>query len=393
MNLAIFSDDSLYFDGERYVSKNPLTKLYAALDSNVGDVTLSGPTERTDEPVEGYADSSITYSPRPHYGSVVEFFKRSPSILPPTYRNIEKNVRRADLVMIRLPSPIGLLVYRQARKHDTPYFVYLAADIRNAATRGEKYEGSVTKAVVSASAAVFHWTNKRISSKSLVFTTGSALQEKFRTPAARCVNLVPSVVAERDLYVRQDACSGSEIHLLFVGRLVPLKGLRYLLKAVQSISERGVDVRLRILGDGHHRPQLERLAARLGISQRVTFCGHVAFGPELFQYYRSSDIFVLSSLSEGVPKTLTEAMASGVPVVATNVGGVSDVITDGETGLLVGTRSASEIRDAMMTLIENPSHRRAIIENGYEFARRHTVDAQAKLMWDEISEFYSERNW
>ncbi|MFC6723321.1 glycosyltransferase family 4 protein [Halobium palmae] len=389
MNLAIFSEDSLYFDGENYVSKNPLTKLYAALDSIVGDVTLSGPTKQTDRPVEGYVDSSITYSPRPHYGSVVEFVKHSPSILSPTYRNIKRNVSRADLVMIRLPSPIGLLVYRQARKHETPYFVYLAGDIRNVATGGEKYEGSLVKMGVSASATAFHWANVLISRGTLTFTTGSALRKAFNAHAAHCVNLVPSVISERDIHERGDACRGDEVHLLFVGRLVPVKGLKYLLKAIQSVVESGVNVHLRIVGDGQQRPQLEQLAGRLGIAQRVTFCGHVAFGPELLDYYRSSDVFVLPSLSEGVPKTLTEAMASGVPVVATDVGGVSDAITHGETGLLIGTRSASEIHDAVMTLIENPSRRRTIIENGYEFVRQHTVNAQAELMAEEIRKFYS----
>ena len=388
MNLVVFSDDTLYDDGEHYVSKNPLTRLYAALASKLGTVAVSGPARRSTNPVEGYRHPAITYRPRPHYDSVIGFFKRAPTIIRPTYRTLRAQVKAADLIMLRLPSPVGPLVAHLARKHDTPFFVYLVADIKRAATHGEKYDGAATKAFVHAAASTFDRINKRIANGSLVFTAGSDLQERFRSSGARCVNFVPSVVDETDIHLRSDACEDETLELLFVGRLVPVKGIKYLLEAVCSLAEGGLDVSLRVVGDGPQRDALERLTARLGIEQRVTFCGHVAFGPELLEYYRRSDVFVLPSLSEGVPKTLTEAMASGLPVVATDVGGVSDVVADG-TGLLVNSRSANDIHDAVVELHETPSLRREIIETGYEFARTHTVDAQAERMCEEIRAFYA----
>ena len=387
--LVIFSEDTVFHCADGYRATNPLTRLYAELGKDRIEITVSCPVESDQGSVEGYLGRRIFYSPRPYYGgSVLGFFKSLLRILIPTLRNIRTNVTEADLVMIRLPSPISFWVWRMVRRKRKPHFLYLAGDIREVAGRGEKYQGTVLRLCVIVAAHLFHKLSKRMAKDTLVFTTGAKLHQEFRSIATRCVNLVPSVVSERDIVYCPDIWEGEPFQLLYVGRLVPVKGLRYLFQAMRLLLEKRISTELKVVGEGFHRPALEALVTESGLERQVRFVGQIAFGPKLFEAYRRADIFVLPSLSEGIPKTLVEAMAFGVPIVATCVGGIPDVVKNGETGLLVEPRSPQAMVHAMERLIHDTELRKRVIKNGYVFVREHTVEKQAEQMWNEIKGFF-----
>src|SRR5205823_12515119 len=115
-----------------------------------------------------------------------------------------------------------------------------------------------------------------------------------------------------------------DVLLTFVGRLVPIKRVDVLLRAVQRAQEAGAPVRLAIVGDGEPRGELEQLAGQLGISEHVYFAG---YRQEMVPVAAASDIAVLSSDNEGTPVSLIEAAAAAKPAVATAAGGVADVVT------------------------------------------------------------------
>lgn len=117
-----------------------------------------------------------------------------------------------------------------------------------------------------------------------------------------------------------------------VARLVPIKAHDVFLAAAALVAPSRPDVRFLVVGDGERRAELERMAGDLGLAGRVRFLGWRA---DLAGIYADSDVVGLSSRNEGSPVALIEAMATGCPVVSTRVGGVSDVVSDGETGLLV----------------------------------------------------------
>jgi sugar transferase (PEP-CTERM/EpsH1 system associated) len=131
---------------------------------------------------------------------------------------------------------------------------------------------------------------------------------------------------------------------VIVGRLCPEKDMGTLLHAMKHLVASAPGFRLRIAGDGPCRAELERLTDELGLRGQVTFLGMVRDVPALL---RQASMYVLSSISEGVSLTLLEAMATGLPVVATRVGGTPEVITDGETGLLVPAQDPRALADAM----------------------------------------------
>ena len=153
-----------------------------------------------------------------------------------------------------------------------------------------------------------------------------------------------------------------------VGRLSPEKGFDLLLRSVADLVGRGRDVRLVLVGDGDDRPRLEGIAGELGIADRVRFAGWCG---DVRPYFEAMDIFALSSLREGLPNVLLEAMALGVPVVATRIAGIPRMIHDGRNGTLVEPGDGDALTGAVDEQVRNPGLRAAFATAG-----RETVSAR-----------------
>jgi glycosyltransferase involved in cell wall biosynthesis len=136
-----------------------------------------------------------------------------------------------------------------------------------------------------------------------------------------------------------------------VARLVPIKAHETFLEAARAIAPVRPDATFLVVGDGERRAALETLARELGLGARVRFLGWRA---DLDRLYADLDVVVLTSKNEGSPVALIEAMAAGRPVVSTRAGGVEDVVTDGETGLLVPVGDAGAVARAVLHLLEDP---------------------------------------
>src|SRR5262249_7680260 len=126
--------------------------------------------------------------------------------------------------------------------------------------------------------------------------------------------------------------SEQEVVFGFVGRLSEEKGLAYLLQALKHWTSAAIRWRLVIVGNGPDRAELERAVRSLELGERVIFAG---FQTDTAPWYAAMDAFVLPSLTEGTPMVLLEAMASGIPIIASSVGGVPAMISSGKHGLLV----------------------------------------------------------
>ena len=134
---------------------------------------------------------------------------------------------------------------------------------------------------------------------------------------------------------------------IVVARLAEGKNIDALIRAAALVRQRIPEFHLRIVGDGSCRAELQALAAELGITEHVAFTGEAANVAEQLQ---QASMFVLPSLSEGISLSLLEAMATGLPVVATSVGGNVEVVQDGETGFLAPAGEPAKLAEAMLRL-------------------------------------------
>ena len=141
----------------------------------------------------------------------------------------------------------------------------------------------------------------------------------------------------------------------------PVKDLHTMLEAMSLVTRASSHARLVVLGDGPLKNDLEATVKRLGLGSVVRFPG---WCPDAAQVFPALDLFVLSSLSEGISLALLEAMAAGVPVVATAVGGNRDVLAGPNTGLLVPPRSPHDLAHAMLSLIDDPTRRHTLSAGG-----------------------------
>jgi len=163
--------------------------------------------------------------------------------------------------------------------------------------------------------------------------------------------------------------------LLFSGRLIQRKGVDYLIRALPRVLQRK-SVELFVTGEGDRRQEWEDLAARLGLVDKVHFLGFVST-ERLAELYQACDLYVHPAIfddandTEGLGVSLVEALANQCPVVASNVGGIVDVIKDTVTGLLVPEKDEAALAAAMLRVLEDPGLARRLGEKGREFVELH----------------------
>lgn len=200
---------------------------------------------------------------------------------------------------------------------------------------------------------------------------------------AHKVVTIPNGVDERYLAVGRSRVpwdASRPLELITVGSLIPRKGVYELLSAVADV-HLPQGFRLTVAGDGPDRANLEARSKALGLTDRIRFLG--AVNTDLVQdLMRTSDLFVLASRSEGRPNVVLEAMASGLPVVGSDIPGVRELLTHGVDGLLYPVGQPAELARAIETLAREPDR---LAEMG---ARAHRSVIDRRLLWERTGEDY-----
>jgi glycosyltransferase involved in cell wall biosynthesis len=172
-------------------------------------------------------------------------------------------------------------------------------------------------------------------------------------------------------------------NMIFACRqLFPRKGIRFLLEAAATLKPQFPDLKIVLAGDGFERPELVRLASELGIAPDVTFLGWVP-NADLPQYYRAAAVSVIPSLEEGFGIPAAEAMGCEVAVVASDAGGLPEVVENGVTGLVVPRGDANALAQAIGSLLADPQRRRRMGQAGRARALR-------LFDWDRSAEQFEE---
>jgi glycosyltransferase involved in cell wall biosynthesis len=172
----------------------------------------------------------------------------------------------------------------------------------------------------------------------------------------------------------------SERVVLAVGRLSAEKAFGDLIMAMDHLRRlrRDLLVHLLILGDGPEKRQVEKLVRDLNLQDRISLPGHVH---DVRPYYRRADVLAISSVSEGSPNVLLEAMSAGVPVVATAVGGIPELVANNETALLVEAHNPEALASAINLLLSNPDLAKTLVSNALQtIGRRHSPQDRARAL-------------
>ncbi len=144
----------------------------------------------------------------------------------------------------------------------------------------------------------------------------------------------------------------NEFHILFIGRIVKLKGVQYVIDIVNEIKDDFPEVRFIVAGDGEYLPELEKQVLDLNLENHVKFSGNLS-RQEVKQQLTNCDLFILPSMSEGRPRVLIEAMAMQKPMIATDVGAVSDIVKDNKNGFLVKPNDIESLKEKIVWALKN----------------------------------------
>lgn len=194
------------------------------------------------------------------------------------------------------------------------------------------------------------------------------------------VNLSRYQVNTDDKKIRKDLGIEEKADIVgIVGRLEPPKGHEFFLRAAKEILKNHPGTFFVVVGSGYLRESLEGLARELGIAKQVIFTG---FRDDMIEIMSSFSVFVLPSLWEGQGVVICEAMAMKIPVIASKVGGITDVVSDGETGILVPPADSSSLAGAISGLLSDKEKMLKMGQAGYEKVKKEFLEesSKAKLM-------------
>ncbi len=209
------------------------------------------------------------------------------------------------------------------------------------------------------------------------------IQENYRKVK---VFVVPNAINLEEFNIFSQRATRREIKIdeaddivLFVGSLKVVKGIEYLIEAFKIISREIPAVSVLLVGNGSERQKLEYIVKKAGLGHKVNFIGQVD-NNKIPGYMAISDIFVLPSLSEGFSVALLEAMASGLPIVATKVGGIPEVVEDTVNGFLVDPKNPEQIAEKVLLLLKNEKLRQNISENNKRKAQKYSLKNKASKL-------------
>ncbi len=228
----------------------------------------------------------------------------------------------------------------------------------------------------------------------LCIASSEAVRDEFRALGvdAKKIEIIPNGVDWDEFMNSQRKTSPGVFRILCVGRLEKVKGQAYLIEAFRKIQDKISQSRfpelrllLTLVGDGSEKANLKKKVLELGLNESVEFVGEVRHD-NLPEYFAKADVAAIPSLSEGFGIVALEAIASGVPIVASRVGGLTDIQKDFRTGFLVEPGDAEALASAIMSCINNPEFRYALGAEGKDLVRVNmTSNKYSKYSWDLIA--------
>lgn len=373
--LGIYYATACYRDAEgRYYTSNGLGRYLQVLHERYAfEVALAAPTTSQSLAHLRYPlpTSRVTVHELPYFETFLGAVKVRAKLISRLRAFLRE--QRVDVLWLRYPGAYGTVLWQEAKRMGVPVFYEIVGDPVSLLSNSPHLPG-LRKWLAVWLAQRHENTLRRHLRNTPAFAISTALAERLASDGISPAVIVVSTLMRDDFFWREDTCQQKPIQVLFVGVLRHEKSAETLIGAVARLQQQGLPLHLHIVGDGPQRVDVEREAVAMLLPNTCYFHGFQTSPEVLHRHYVQADLFVLSSVSEGLGRVLLEAMARGVPVVATRVGGIPEIVKHEQNGLLVPPRDVGAMAQAMERLITEASLRRRVIANGYQTAEQHTTE-------------------
>ena len=319
-------------------------------------------------PVEG---PGVTFLPLPGYHGPVGFLK---SLLQ-LGRSIGKSIDPQSAYILRVPATIPIVYSFSLRAKGIPFAVEVVGDpeaaYSSSSLGGNRFSAFFQMVLLRA----MKWQCRN--SCAAAYVTASALQRKYPAPRPEKSFSFTSIDLTPDTYVDfpREYAAGTTLRIVITGNMQKnLKGHDTLIEAMSILIKSGVDCSLKVIGFGERLDFFKRMAKDYGVGEKITFLGKVPSGKAVRDVLDESDLFVLPSRQEGLPRALLEAMARGLPAIATSVGGTPELL---DQDCLIDPNDANELAGRIRNMYENPFFMHKCAKRNLDVANRYRIDVVA----------------
>lgn len=337
--------------------------------SEFSEVVLVGRLFRREDPAAKPAiGPGVTFLPLPGYHGPVGFLKSLPSIITTIARSVEPGAA----YILRIPTTVPSLYSIALWIRRIPFAVEVAGDPRDGYSRQSLNNHPFASLFRRLFVALTGWQCRTAIASAYV--TQFALQRRYPPRSESSSFSFTSIDLTPESYAsgpRQfHAAVVSKPHIILVGNMQKsAKGHDVLLKAMQHMKQRGRDSRLTVVGYGENMATYARMAKDSDLD--VVFTGKLPNGAPIRQALDEADMFVLPSRQEGLPRALLEAMARGLPAIATSVGGTPELL---ESQCLVPSDDPETLADRIIALIDNPAEMERLSARNLAVAQKYNVE-------------------
>ena len=310
----------------------------------------------------------VAFAPVPYYVGPWHFVRRYCAVR----RAIRVSLQSAEAVILRVPGTIATYAAASLLADGRPYGVEVVGDPRDVFAPGGVR--SLLRPIMR------RWYPRHLrrqcaAANAVAYVTAGVLQNRYPAAPTAYTTSYSSIELGDEAFVEHPPAAppvGKPFRMLLIGSLDQLyKAPDVLIEALGINVKQGLDLQLTIVGDGRHRQELESLAVRHGVVERVRFTGRLPAGAAVRQELDNADLFVLPSRTEGLPRALIEAMARGLPCLASNVGGIPELLAPCD---LVSPGSVDSLANAINEVAAAPDRRAAMAQRNLDKAREYHAD-------------------
>lgn len=292
------------------------------------------------------------------------------------YRYCKKLIRqnKYDLTHSFFTVPCGFLSLRLKNKYKIPYIVSLrGSDVPGYSERFSRIYGFLKPLIK------IIWKNSN-----MVVSNSEGLRDlSLKSKPNQKIEIICNGIDTKVFKPNEELGRKDEFIITLGGtRITPRKGIKYLIEAVKKISDVYPKISVTIIGEGNEKESLRELSAELGIKDKIKFIGHVDNSRKVIPYYQEASVFVLPSLNEGMSNAMLEALASGLPILATDTGGTRELVENGENGFIIRMKDSRDIAEKIEILIKDEELRQKMAQKSREKA--------LEMSWETVAKKYCE---